>query len=183
MQKRPLKQAAFFAFVYLCCMQTILNQQQIQQKITRLGHQLIEAAFGQEVIYLGGIVGNGFQLAQLLAAVIAENSTLNVVCFEIHLNKDEPWNAPIAFSIDQKDLKNSYIVLIDDVVNSGKTMQYALLKFLEQATKAIKTVALIDRQHRRYPIKTDFAGLSLSTTLKNHVEVDFSPNDAKVFLY
>jgi pyrimidine operon attenuation protein/uracil phosphoribosyltransferase len=164
-------------------MQTILDQQQIQQKIVRLGHQLIEAAFDQEIIYLGGIIGNGYVLAQLLADVIAQNSALKVVCFEIKLNKDEPWSEPIAFSIDQKELKNSYIILIDDVVNSGKTMQYALLKFLEQATKAIKTVALIDRQHRRYPIKTDFAGLSLSTTLKNHVEVDFSASNAKVFLY
>ena len=164
-------------------MQTILDQQQIQQKITRLGHQLIEVAFDQDVIYLGGIVGNGYVLAQLLADVIAQNSALRVVCFEIKLNKDEPWSEAITFSIDQKDLKNSYIVLIDDVVNSGKTMQYALLKFLEQATKAIKTVALIDRQHRRYPIKTDFAGLSLSTTLKNHVEVDFNKSNAKVFLY
>jgi len=164
-------------------MQTILDQQQIQQKITRLGHQLIEVAFDQEVIYLGGIVGNGYVLAQLLADVIAQNSALRVVCFEIKLNKDEPWSEAITFSIDQKDLKISYIVLIDDVVNSGKTMQYALLKFLEQATKAIKTVALIDRQHRRYPIKTDFAGLSLSTTLKNHVEVDFNKSNAKVFLY
>ncbi|MFM6964428.1 MAG: phosphoribosyltransferase family protein [Sphingomonadales bacterium] len=164
-------------------MQTILSQQQIQQKIVRLGHQLIETAFDQKEIYLGGIVGNGYLLAQQLANVIAENSSLKVICFEIKLNKDEPWSEPISFSIDQKALKNAYIVLIDDVVNSGKTMQYALLKFLEQATTAIKTVALIDRQHRRYPIKTDFAGLSLSTTLKNHVEVDFNATDAKVFLY
>jgi pyrimidine operon attenuation protein/uracil phosphoribosyltransferase len=164
-------------------MQTILNQQQIQQKIVRLGHQLIEAAFDQQCIYVGGIVGNGYVLAQLLADVIAQNSALQVVCFEVRLNKDEPWSEAITFSIEQKELKNSYIILVDDVVNSGKTMQYALLKFLEHATKAIKTVSLIDRQHRRYPIKTDFAGLSLSTTLKNHVEVDFTANDAKVFLY
>jgi len=164
-------------------MQTILDQQQIQQKIVRLGHQLIEVAFDQEIIYLGGIIGNGYILAKLLADVIAQNSSLQVICFEIKLNKDEPWSEPITFSIEQKELKNSYIVLIDDVVNSGKTMQYALLKFLEQATKAIKTVALIDRQHRRYPIKTDFAGLSLSTTLKNHVEVDFTKSNEKVFLY
>lgn len=164
-------------------MQTILNQQQIQQKIVRLGHQLIEEAFDQQCIYVGGIVGNGYVLAQLLADVIAQNSALQVVCFEVRLNKDEPWSEAITFSIEQKELKNSYIILVDDVVNSGKTMQYALLKFLEHATKAIKTVSLIDRQHRRYPIKTDFAGLSLSTTLKNHVEVDFTANDAKVFLY
>lgn len=174
---------AFFVFVYLCCMQTILNQQQIEQKIIRLGHQLIEDAFDQDKIYIGGIVGNGFTFAQQLAEVITQNSNIQIVCFEIKLNKDEPWNHPIEFSIEHKRLKNSYIILVDDVVNSGKTMQYALLKFLEQATKAIKTVALIDRQHRRYPIKTDFAGLSLSTTLKNHVEVDLSEQNAKVFLY
>ena len=164
-------------------MQTILNQQQIEQKIIRLGHQLIEDAFDQDQIYIGGIVGNGFTFAQQLAEVITQNSNIQIVCFEIKLNKDEPWNHPIEFSIEHKRLKNSYIILVDDVVNSGKTMQYALLKFLEQATKAIKTVALIDRQHRRYPIKTDFAGLSLSTTLKNHVEVDLSEQNAKVFLY
>ena len=164
-------------------MQTILNQQQIQQKIVRLGHQLIEAAFDQQCIYVGGIVGNGYVLAQLLADVIAQNSTLQGVCFEVSLNKDEPWSEAITCSIEQKELKNSYIILVDDVVNSGKTMQYALLKFLEHATKAIKTVSLIDRQHRRYPIKTDFAGLSLSTTLKNNVEVDFTAPAAQVFLY
>ena len=108
---------------------------------------------------------------------------MNIHCFEIQLNKDEPWNDPITFSIEQKALKNGYIVLVDDVINSGKTMQYALMKFLEQATKSIKTVVLIDRQHRRYPIKTDYAGLSLSTTLKNHVDVQFKDNDAQVFLY
>ena len=83
---------AFLLFAYICCMQTILNQQQIQQKIVRLGHQLIEAAFDQEVIYLGGIIGNGFVLAQLLAEVVSQNSSLQVICFEIKLNKDEPWS-------------------------------------------------------------------------------------------
>jgi len=68
------------------------------------------------------------------------------------------------------------------VINSGKTMQYSLLKFLEQPTKAIKTVTLVDRQHRRYPIKADFVGLSLSTTLKDRVEVDLSPTESKAYL-
>jgi pyrimidine operon attenuation protein/uracil phosphoribosyltransferase len=86
-------------------------------------------------------------------------------------------------SIDEKELKKGFIILVDDVINSGKTMQYALMKFLEQATKAIKTVALVDRQHRRYPIKTDFAGLGLSTTLKNHVEVDLNESDSKAYLH
>ena len=102
--------------------------------------------------------------------------------FEITVNKDEPWKDPISLSIDEQELKNAYIILVDDVLNSGKTMQYALMKFLERPTKAIKTVALVDRTHRRYPIKADFVGLSLSTTLKERVEVTLSDSDSKAFL-
>lgn len=164
-------------------MQIILNHQQIEQKIIRIGHQLMENCFEEERIFIGGIAGNGSIIAHKLAQIIRENSKIEVICFDIIVNKDEPWCEAIQLSIDEKELKKGFIILVDDVINSGKTMQYALMKFLEQATKAIKTVALVDRQHRRYPIKTDFAGLGLSTTLKNHVEVDLNDNDSKAYLH
>ena len=85
-------------------------------------------------------------------------------------------------STDEKALRKGYIVLVDDVINSGKTLQYALVKFLEQPTKAIKTVVLVDRKHRRYPVKANFVGLSLSTTLQDRVEVDFTKGKTKAFL-
>lgn len=163
-------------------MQIILNHQQIKQKITRLGHQILENCFEEETIFIGGISGNGTALAKKLTQIIQENSEIEVVFFEIDVNKEEPWSAPIKLSIDERKLKKGFIVIVDDVVNSGKTMQYALMKFLEQATKAIKTVALVDRQHRRYPIKTDFVGLGLSTTLKDRVEVDLNETDSKAYL-
>ena len=79
-------------------------------------------------------------------------------------------------------MKNGYIVLIDDVLNSGKTMQYALMEVLQFPTKAIKTLTLVDRTHRRFPIKANFIGLSLSTTLKDRVEVILSENEEKAYL-
>lgn len=164
-------------------MQIILNHQQIEQKIIRIGHQLMENCFEEERIFIGGITCNGSIIAHKLAEIIRENSSIEVICFDIIVNKDEPWSEAIQLSIDEKELKKGFIILVDDVINSGKTMQYALMKFLEQATKAIKTVALVDRQHRRYPIKTDFAGLGLSTTLKNHVEVDLNESDSKAYLH
>lgn len=163
-------------------MNSILSHQEIQQKITRLGHELLENCFEEPVIYLGGICGNGIILAHELAKIISSNSDQDVHVFEITVNKDEPWKDPITLSIDEKELKNAYIILVDDVLNSGKTMQYALMKFLERPTKAIKTVALVDRTHRRYPIKADYVGLSLSTTLKERVEVSLSEKDSKAFL-
>jgi pyrimidine operon attenuation protein/uracil phosphoribosyltransferase len=163
-------------------MQVILSQLEIDQKITRLAHQIIENTFEQETLFIGGICGNGIQLAEKIKEIILNHSSQKIIVFEITLNKSEPWSEPISLSVPQETLKNGYILLVDDVINSGKTMQYALVKLLEQATKAIKTVALVDRQHRRYPIKADFVGISLSTTLKERVEVELSDKNSHAFL-
>lgn len=163
-------------------MQVILNHQQIQQKITRLGHELLENCFEENKIFIGGIQGNGFELAKKIAAIISKNSDISVNQFEIKINKTEPWKEEVSLSIDEDKLKKGFIILVDDVINSGKTMQYALVKILEQPTKTIRTVVLVDRKHRRYPVKADIVGLSLSTTLKDRVEVVLGTSDSKAFL-
>jgi pyrimidine operon attenuation protein/uracil phosphoribosyltransferase len=163
-------------------MQIILSQLEIDQKITRLAHQIIENTFENETLFIGGISGNGIQLAKKIKQIISEHSNQTIHVFEMVVDKKEPWAHPIELSIEQSTMKNGYILLVDDVINSGKTMQYALVKLLEQATKAIKTVALVDRQHRRYPIKADFVGISLSTTLKERVEVTLSAENSHAYL-
>jgi pyrimidine operon attenuation protein/uracil phosphoribosyltransferase len=110
------------------------------------------------------------------------NSDQQIEVFEISVDKEEPWKKPITLSIEEDRLKNGYIILVDDVLNSGKTMQYSLVKLLERPTKSIKTVALVDRTHRRYPIKADFVGISLSTTLKERVEIDLDGENSKAYL-
>ena len=163
-------------------MQVILNHQQIQQKITRLGHELLENCFEENKIFIGGIQGNGFELAKKIAAIISRNSDISVNKFEIKINKTEPWKEEVSLSIDEDKLKKGFIILVDDVINSGKTMQYALVKILERPSKTIRTVVLVDRKHRRYPVKADIVGLSLSTTLKDRVEVVLGTSDSKAFL-
>jgi len=163
-------------------MNNILNHVEIEQKINRLSHQVIENCFQEKTVWLGGICGNGFKLANAIKAIIQKNSNQDVIVFEINIDKEEPWNNPINLSIEENKLKNAFIVLIDDVLNSGKTMQYALVKILEQPTKSIKTLALVDRTHRRYPIKADFVGMSLSTTLKERVEVELDDKNSRAYL-
>jgi pyrimidine operon attenuation protein/uracil phosphoribosyltransferase len=163
-------------------MQEILSSREIQQKTERLAHQLIENTFEQEQIFIGGIAGNGSILAENLAAIIRKQGDTKVHVFEIRVNKDEPWSEKIELTASKEDLKNSYIILVDDVVNSGKTMQYALLEILQFPTKAIKTVTMVDRKHRRFPIKANFVGLSLSTTLKDRVAVDLTSGSEKAYL-
>lgn len=163
-------------------MQEILSKQDIEKKINRLAFQLLENCFEEQNLFLGGIVGNGIVIANRIAKIIQSNSDVNVVVFEIKINKSEPWAEKTVLTANKEDLKNGYIVLIDDVLNSGKTMQYALIEVLQFPTKAIKTLTLVDRTHRRFPIKADFVGLSLSTTLKNRVEVILSDKDEKAYL-
>ena len=112
-------------------MQVILNHQQVQQEITRLGHELLENCFEEEEIFIGGIQGNGFELARTLANIISQNSDILVNDFEIKINKIEPWKEQVNLTIDEDKLKKGFIILVDDVINSGKTMQYALVKLLE----------------------------------------------------
>lgn len=163
-------------------MNSILNHLDIQTKITRLAHEVLENSFEEPVIFLGGICGNGILIAERLKEIISSHSDQEIHVFEIQINKEEPWKDPVSLTIEESKLKNGYIVLVDDVLNSGKTMQYALMKFLEGPTKSIKTVALVDRTHRRFPIKADFVGLSLSTTLKERVEVELNDQSSRAFL-
>lgn len=163
-------------------MQEILSKKDIEKKINRLAFQLLENCFEEKTLFLGGIIGNGIILANRIAKIIQDNSDLNVVVFDITINKSEPWSEKTVLSANKEDLKNGYIVLIDDVLNSGKTMQYALVEILQFPTKAIKTLTLVDRTHRRFPIKANFVGLSLSTTLKDRVEVILSENEEKAYL-
>jgi pyrimidine operon attenuation protein/uracil phosphoribosyltransferase len=163
-------------------MQIVLTKTQIDQKITRLAHQIIENSYGERHIFIGGICGNGKILANALGEIIKSNSELEVTIFEINLHKDQPLQHEINLSVDSESLKDSFIVLVDDVLNSGKTMQYALMKLLEKPVKAIKTVSLVDRRHRRYPIKADFVGITLTTTLQERVEMDLTQEDYFAYL-
>ena len=163
-------------------MQEILSHQQIEQKINRLAHQLLENCFQEKEIFIGGIQGNGYILAKKLSAIIQKHSELNINLFEIKINKSEPWTEDVQLSLDKQTMENGYIVLVDDVFNSGKTMQFALVEILQFPTKAIKTLTLVDRKHRRFPIKANFVGLSLSTTLKEHVKIELTDKNSKAYL-
>ena len=64
------------------------------------------------------------------------------------------------------------VILIDDVLNTGETLMCAAYIILKAGVKKLRTAVLVDRRHRKFPIKADFAGLTLSTTLEDHIEVE-----------
>jgi len=163
-------------------MQLVLNQYQIAQKINRLAHEVLENTYGIDELFIGGIVGNGEHFAQQIADIVKANSTQHVTYFKIDLDKDKPLEHPITCSMDVKLFSGKTVILVDDVINSGTTMQYGVMKILEQPVRSVKTLALVDRMHRRYPIKCDFVGMTLTTTLGERVEVMPSNGGLEAFL-
>jgi pyrimidine operon attenuation protein/uracil phosphoribosyltransferase len=151
--------------------QTILSQSDIENKIERIAFQILET-FNEEEIVLAGISKNGFVFASLLATKCEEISKMPVVLCEISIDKRNP-NSTIVTSLSISEYQNKNIVIVDDVLNTGSTLIYGVKHFLEAPVKKIKTAVLVDRNHKNFPIKVDFKGISLSTSLKEHVFVSF----------
>jgi pyrimidine operon attenuation protein / uracil phosphoribosyltransferase len=159
----------------------VLNDRQINQKLQRIAYEILENNSEDGVLYLVGITGNGLLIAQKLKEILSPITEQIVKVAEVSVNKQEPLSEPIRLSVSNKELQGT-LILIDDVINSGRTMQYALMKLLEQPVRKVKTVSLVDRKHRRYPIRCDYVGLTLSTTLQDRVEVVLEEGGSKAYL-
>ncbi|MEI8136388.1 MAG: phosphoribosyltransferase family protein [Bacteroidota bacterium] len=152
----------------------ILDTLQIDQKLSRLAYEIYENNFSEKELLLVGIDGNGYKVANHLCEKLKKISPLKITLGKIKLNKDMPWEGQPITDFDEKEFVNKTIILVDDVLNSGKTLMYAVKLFLDKPVKKINTVILVDRSHTRFPVKADFVGLRLSTTLQEHIEADFS---------
>lgn len=159
----------------------VLNEKQINQKLDRIAYEIVENNFDDENIYLVGIKGNGFEIAKELGKRLENIGQHKVNVSELTIDKKKPLDHDITTSISLENFDHKTLVLIDDVINSGRTMQYALMKLLERPTKRVKTVALVDRKHRNFPIRCDYVGLTLSTTLQDRIEVDLE-GEKKAYL-
>lgn len=160
----------------------VLSHEQIQQKIQRIAHEIYENNFDAEKIYVIGIADQGFVLAERLSVLLKEISGKKVELGKLKMNKDNPLSESINTSIHPEELKDQTVILVDDVLNSGKTLIYATQFLLQAPLRKMSTVCLVDRRHRRFPIRADFAGLTLSTTLQEHIEVEFKPGNDSVYL-
>ena len=159
----------------------ILTNSQIKRKIKRISLQIIESNVEEKEIVLAGIEQNGFLLAKELNKMITELSNLNIKLCSLTIDKKNPLNN-ISISLNSSEYKNKSIVVVDDVLNSGSTLMYAVKHFLDTELRQLKTAVLVDRNHKKYPIKADFKGVSLSTSIQNHVKVQFDKNSIEAFL-
>ena len=159
----------------------ILNKKQIAHKLMRIAYQIYESNVNEEVVVIAGIKENGVLLAKKLKTIVEKISPIKVQLCEVIIDKKKPTN-PIITSLTTEEYKNKSLLLVDDVLHSGTTLIYGVKHFLDVPLKQFKTAVLVDRNHKKYPIKADYKGISLSTSLNENVAVIFEKNNDRAIL-
>jgi len=152
----------------------ILEPEQIKQKISRMAYEIAEENYDEKVIYLIGIKDQGYYIAESIAKVLKKISTIKPSLAALELDKKNPHLTNHRLGVDINELNNKVVILIDDVANTGKTLTYAIKPLLNILPKKISIAVLVDRKHKTFPISADHVGLSLSTTMQEHITVELS---------
>lgn len=159
----------------------ILTKEQIDHKTKRIAYQIYETFVEESEIVLAGISKNGFIFAAKIAEQLSMIADFEVHLCEVFIDKQDVLN-PITTSLSPMEYQDKSLVLIDDVLNSGTTLIYGVKHFLGVPLKKFKTAVLVDRNHKKYPVKADFKGISLSTSLLEHIQVVFDGEEEYAYL-
>ncbi len=158
----------------------ILTNEDIQQKTTRIAYQIVEQNYDAKELILVGIRPNGYAYAERLKKEIDKIDGMKVNLVGLTLDKHQPLQSEIILEAGKTTLDNKTVIVIDDVANTGKTLYYALKPIMDFSPRKVQAVVLVDRQHKLFPVTADFVGLSLSTTLQEHIEVEFDGKEKAI---
>lgn len=160
----------------------ILNHQQIRQKIDRIAYQVLEDNFDEHEIVIAGILPGGDKIAKRIKAILDEIAPFQSRLVSIEIDKQST-SLKALVDFDVQTCSNKVVILVDDVLNSGKTLAYGFGVFRDVPLKKLRTAVLVDRNHKKFPMTTDYAGIALSTVLKEHVEVILDENGEEDAVY
>jgi pyrimidine operon attenuation protein/uracil phosphoribosyltransferase len=159
-------------------MSVVLSAPDIKRALTRISHEILERNQGSSSIILLGIPTRGAHLAQRIASIISEIEGVDIPCgtLDITLFRDDlRLRAPRAIMptmIPSSGIEDMDVILIDDVLFSGRTIRSALDALGEIGRpRTVQLAALVDRGHRELPIKADFVGKNLPTSKSQTVRV------------
>ncbi|TVZ51921.1 phosphoribosyltransferase family protein [Dokdonia sp. Hel_I_53] len=162
-------------------LEKILDHTAIEHKIRRIAFQIYESNADEKEVVLAGIADNGYKFAERLSQVLIDIAPFKTILCKVTMDKQKPLGT-VKTSLLPKEYTNKSIVLIDDVLNSGTTLVYGVKHFLDVPLKRFKTAVLVNRNHKKYPVKADFKGISLSTSLNESVKVIFTKGNDTVVL-
>lgn len=161
----------------------ILTHEQVEKMIQRLAYQVYENHFDVKELTVAAINGNGIDIATMLCEHLQRISKIKIQQLTVTLDKAKPDVDAVKLSKVDVNLKDKYVLVVDDVLKSGKTLMHALLPFIKAGSLRIQTLVLVDRNHKSFPVSADYIGLSLATTLQEHVEVSIDRKKVSAFLY
>lgn len=147
----------------------ILSKSDIRRRLRRMAIEVAERNTGAAALLVAGIEGNGMVVARQLITELQPLLSHPISLVEISLDKKQPLEVRVN---PETDFTGKSILVVDDVADSGRTLLYALKPLLQYQPKRIQTLVLVERSHKTFPVTTDFVGLSLSTTLQEHIRVE-----------
>ncbi len=147
----------------------ILSADKALMKIRRMAFEVLERNSTESQLILAGVMGNGYSIAEILKSILQEIAPFEIKLISIDIDKKNPLICKLE---NEDDLQDKVVVVIDDVVNSGKTLLYALLPLLKASPKKIETLTLVERSYKTHPIHVDYVGISLATTFHDHIFVE-----------
>lgn len=161
----------------------ILDDYQIRQKIIRIAYEILENHIDSDEVFLVGINNNGWRLAEKILAELQKLTSQKIRLVSIKLNPAEPLRHPVVSSVPPSEFAGKPIVMIDDVANTGRTAFYAFKVFMEVLPQKIEVAVLVDRKHKLFPVKVDYVGLTLATTIQENIQASlFSDQPMSVVL-
>ena len=161
----------------------ILNKKQVMQKVIRIAYEIYENNYKEKRLVIAGISGEGFKLASLLMKELKKIAPFELMLIRVDIDKKNPAKSEIGINCDLNTLHRSCLVLVDDVLNTGRIFLHSLKPFLNIDVKKIQTAVLVNRQHKLFPVSADFTGYELSTTLNDHIQVILDREQFGVYLY
>jgi len=160
----------------------ILTSDQVDQKIRRIAYEIFENNFKEKTLVLAGLDGQGYSFAKLLATELVAISPIALKVVKVTLDKLAPQQSEVTLDVDAKELKKKCIILIDDVLNTGRTLAYGMKPFLITEVKKIEVAVLVNRSNTLFPITPTYTGYQLTTILNDHVEVILGKKSAVYLL-
>ena len=163
---------------------TVLSSDDIRRAITRISHEILEQNRGVDNLLLLGIPTRGIQLATRITQVIKEHSatdvsvgSLDVTMYRDDLS-DQPTRVVGITNIPTSGVSGKAVVLVDDVLFSGRTIRAALDALNDHGRPAaVRLAVLVDRGHRQLPIRADYVGKNLPTALTERISVKLEEVD------
>lgn len=152
----------------------VLNNAQIEQKIKRLAIEILEHNFDEKEIVLLGMNNTGYSFAGLLMVEMKKIYDKPLSLKRISINPKTPHKEDAIIEEGELVLKGKVVIIVDDVANTGRTLFYAFKPLLNILPKKVEVAVLVNRKHKHFPVKVDYMGLELATTVKERIMVDIS---------